>query len=483
MLVLQNETTYLRRDLSAKILKIFFDETIEDEIDKIPVLMTPKDKASMRCCLYKDRAVLRYRIMALLGMSIENDDDETVSLKDFYKKALQRTKIDNPVLTVLDTACSSCLSGQYHVTEICRGCVARPCKSSCPKNAISLINGRSIIDTDLCVSCGKCKQVCPYNAIIYTPMPCEEKCPVGAITTNEAGYEEIDYDKCIYCGKCTRACPFGAVMERSQIIDVAKNLKDKKQVIAMVAPSIIGQLPGTPGQLFSAIKKLGFSDVIEVAEGAEQTAREEAQELKERLAAGDNLMGTSCCPAYVEAVNKHVPEFKKFVSHTKSPMAITATKVNEQYPKAIKVFIGPCIAKKVEGINDVNVDFVLTFEELGAFFVAKHILVQELPEASINKELTDKGRGFAVSKGVTAAVQHYYGEDEINSFLIDGLDKKGLKQLELATNGKISAELFEVMTCEGGCLYGPGIICNPQISRKALDKFLQECEDKAKVVL
>lgn len=472
MIVIQNENTSIRREIATKLLKLFFENKIEQEINKLPITMFPKNNGYMRCCLYKDRTVIRYRIMALLGISIEEDDDETIALNEYYQQAINRSEIKEPILTVLDIACSSCISGKYNVTSMCKGCIARPCKSNCPKDAISIVNGKSVINTALCVNCGKCQTVCPYNAIIYTPVPCEEDCPVGAISKNTLGVEEIDYSKCIYCGKCTRSCPFGAVMERSQIIDVAKHLKNNSRVIAMIAPSIIGQLPGTPEQLFSAIKKLGFEEVIEVAEGAEITAKEEALELTERLKNGENLMGTSCCPAYTEAVKKHAKEFEQFVSHTKSPMHITSDMVNKRYPDHIKVFIGPCIAKKYEGINAPNVDYVLTYEELGSFFVAKEIFVKECTEEKIKKEPNiSYGRAFPLSGNVTAAVQHYYGNKALNTFLIDGLSKKGIKQIQLAAAGKIKADIVEVMSCEGGCLYGPGIICNPKISKRALDDF------------
>lgn len=474
MLVMDNETSFIRRDLSATIMKLFFNGTLLDEVDNLPVKLYPKTKNSMRCCIYKDRAMIRYRIMALLGISIEEEDDEALPLSTFAAMALRRNEIQEPVLTVIDMACHSCLPGNYHVTELCRGCVARPCMTNCPKDAITITNGKSNIDYDKCVNCGKCEKVCPYNAIVYTPVPCESKCPVDAIYRGEDGREEIDYSKCIYCGRCTRSCPFGAIMERSQILDVAKHLIDEEQdIIVMIAPSIVGQFPGDIYQCNEALAQLGFKAVFEVAVGADITAKHEALELVEKLAEGQSLLGTSCCPAYTEAVKKHIPDFEPYISSTKTPMAYTAELAKVEYPNAKTVFVGPCIAKKYEGIKNDEVDYVLTYEELGSLFMAKDIDVAEVEGRMFDSNTaTASAKGFAVSNGVTEAVKHYAeNPDVINPLMIDGLDRKGLALLKAASKGKVKNNLIEVMSCEGGCMHGPGVISNPRISCRKLKEY------------
>ncbi len=475
MLVLDNESAYIRRDLSARLLSLFFVVYLFEEVDALAVKLYPKEKRSMRCCIYKDRAMIRYRIMALLGISIEDRDDETRMLSSFAEEALARETVSEPVLTFLDMACSSCDSGRYHVTELCQGCVARPCINSCPKDCITMKDGRSVIDADECIKCGKCEKVCPYNTILYLPVPCEEKCPVDAISKNfDTGREEIDYDKCIYCGKCTRTCPFGAVMERSQILDVAKHLVNPEQeIIAMVAPSIVGQFPGSVEQLNGALVNLGFSSVYEVANGADQTAKAEAAELKEKIEEGQDILGTSCCPAYTEAVEKHVPDFHSKVSHTPTPMAFTAGDVRVDAPNAKTVFIGPCVAKRYEGIKNDDVDYVLTYEELGSFFMAKGIGVEQSNSLPFETdESSAQARRFAVSSGVAGAVISYAEGITVKPMVIDGLDKKGIRQLKkVAKSGAKDVNLLEVMSCEGGCLYGPGVTCNPRISKRKLDEY------------
>lgn len=475
MLVLDNEAAYIRRDLSARLLSLYFEDRLLQEVDALAIHMYPKEKHSVRCCIYKDRAMIRYRLMALLGISIEQSDDETRLLSSYVEEALAREKVEEPVLTFLDMACSACDSGRYHVTELCQGCVARPCINACPKDCITMVGGRSVIDSDKCIKCGKCESVCPYNTIVYLPVPCEEKCPVDAISKNfDTGREEIDYDKCIYCGKCTRTCPFGAVMERSQILDVAKHLRDSgKKVVAMVAPSIVGQFPGTVEQLNGALEELGFDSVYEVANGADQTAKAEAAELKEKIEEGQDILGTSCCPAYTEAVKKHVPDFQEKVSHTPTPMAFTAIDARNDDKDAVTVFIGPCVAKRYEGIHNDNVDYVLTYEELGSFFIAKGIGVESCKDRSFETdESSAQARRFAVSSGVAGAVISYSEGIAVKPMVIDGLDKKGLRQLKrVAKSGAKDVNLLEVMSCEGGCLYGPGVTCNPKISKRKLDEY------------
>ncbi len=138
------------------------------------------------------------------------------------KKSLERTEPEENPLTVLHTACQGCVPSRIYVTDLCQGCVARPCESTCKFGAIKVENGKSVIDPSKCKNCGMCAQVCPYQAIAKIIVPCENACPVGAIAKDEDGHARIDFDKCISCGKCVSSCPFGAVHKKSQIIDILK---------------------------------------------------------------------------------------------------------------------------------------------------------------------------------------------------------------------------------------------------------------------
>ena len=377
-------------------------------------------------------------------------------------------------------------SGRHTVTNLCRGCLARKCSAVCPRDAVSFVDGKAVIDHEKCVNCGKCREACPYNAVVYTPVPCEQACPVGAIKKTPEGYAAIDYNKCISCGQCSTNCPFGAVMERSHLYNIAGELKrtDGEKPVALVAPAAAGQFPGNFRQLTTALHKAGFSVVTEVAYGAETTVAEESKELLEHLKKGKPL-ATSCCPAYTEAVRLHCSEFEPFVSSAPTPMAATAAYAKENWPGRKTVFIGPCIAKRVEARRDSSADYVMTFEELASMFLALDIDVAECTEtAPDNPPAAAPERFFARAGGVTGAVlrtvkNSLVTEPEIMQ--IDGLDKKALTRMKLAATGKIKMDFAEVMCCPGGCICGPGTVANPRVSRQRLEEYANGdtvCENK-----
>jgi len=251
-------------------------------------------------------------------------------------------------------------------------------------------------------------------------------------------------------------------------------IKEKSRPVAvMIAPSIVGQFPYSMPQLVSALREIGFDIVWEVAHGADKTARAEAIELKEKMDEGQNILGTSCCPAYTEAVVKHVPAFLPKVSHTPTPMAFSAEDVRREYPDAVTVFVGPCTAKRYEGIRNSHVDYVLTYEELGCFFMAKNVKADQLPDGKFDSEdASSQARRFGISSGVAGAVISYAEGVTVKPSVINGLDRAGMRQLKkIASTGDPNANLLEVMSCEGGCICGPGIASNPVISRRKLDEY------------
>ncbi|WP_462317002.1 monomeric [FeFe] hydrogenase [Marinilabilia sp.] len=474
MAYVQN-TMVIRREIIARLAKLINEDQLTEKIDRIPLEMAPKEKgARRRCCHHKERAVIKYKTMPLLGFSPDDEEDELTPLADYADVALNREEPDNKsILTVVDEACTSCVKVNYVVSNLCRGCVARSCQMNCPKDAI-IINaaGKAQIVEEDCISCGICHKACPYHAVIYVPVPCEEACPVGAIKKNEEGVEEIDEDKCIMCGRCINACPFGSIFEMSQVVDVLSHIKKGGKLTAMVAPALHGQYGVKPGQVINAIKKVGFENVAEVAEGADMTAREEAAELQERLEEGCSLMTTSCCPSYVQAVNKHVPALKKLVSETPSPMIFSARLAKERFPDAKTVFIGPCVAKRKEAKDSGLVDFVLTFEELDAIFEGLGIKVSEMPEEAPLVNVPREARGFAQSNGVTNAVKKAGEDIYIKEVIINGLDKKSLNMLKAYARGKAPGNFIEVMACEGGCLSGPCAIADDRKSKKQFEQSL-----------
>ncbi|HEY3299046.1 MAG TPA: monomeric [FeFe] hydrogenase [Armatimonadota bacterium] len=473
-MLLDNNATRIRREIMVRVAQLCFEDELISAVDRLPVDMRPKGNVPERCCVYKERAVIKYRIMAILGFGAEEETDELTPLSEYAGAALKRTSISPPVLTVLHDACSACIYSRYFITNACRGCFARPCALNCPKKCISFEDGQAHIDHDACVNCGRCLKACPYHAIIHVPIPCEEECPVGAISKDETGKECINPDSCILCGKCMTACPFGAIMEKSQMVDVIRCLKSDSKTIALIAPSIVGQFSGTPENTIGALKNLGFDAVVEVAAGADVTARNESVEFGERMQEGDAFMTSSCCTAYKEAVEKHIPELHPYVSETATPMHYAAEIAKERYPDDVTVFIGPCTAKRIEGMGDPLVDYVLTFEELGAMLVAHHIDVQEADPQAADIAGTAAGRGFPVSGGVAGAISTSMDSEEAAKMKVqhvDGINKQELKRLrDYAKSGVSDCNMLEVMCCEGGCVAGPCTIGNPKVAaRKVAD--------------
>lgn len=469
-----NNTMIIRRQLVRKVVRLFNEGKLVEGIDRIPIEMSPREiPAQRRCCIYKERAVVRYKLMPILGMGIDEEQDELTPLSEFARIAMERKETSKKVLTVVDEACTSCVKVSYIVTNICRGCVASPCIMNCPKNAIRFnASGNAEIKSDKCVNCGLCKEACPYHAIVYVPVPCEEVCPVNAISKNEQGIEYIDESKCIYCGRCQNACPFGSIFEISNLVDVLKSIKQGQETVALVAPALFGQYDVHPAKVMKAIEKIGFSQVVEVARGAEITTRNEAEELVHRLGEGAPFMTTSCCPSYVELTRKHVEGLKPFVSETRSPMHYAAEMVKKQNPESQTVFIGPCIAKRKEGIDNEFVDFVLSFSELDTILEAMEINPADC-EDHILEKINGEARGFALSGGVIAAVNAQNLKIDVKSLSVDGLNKKSINLLKAFSKGKAPAQFIEVMACEGGCIAGPVSHLNLQKGKRNFDKNME----------
>lgn len=453
---LHNESDRVKREVLVRVARALYAGQPE-ALDRIPLDMRPKNNPFSRCCVYKDRAALRYRVMAALGFREEDETDELKPLAAYAAEVPFRTRNPEPFISILAEGCSACRESQTTVTNLCRSCLARPCVSNCPKQAVHVKNGRAEIDRDKCVNCGICAKTCSFRAIVQVPLACADSCPVEAVGKTEDGRVIIDHGKCIRCGRCQTACPFGAIMACSQMADVIHKIKGGRTVIALTAPALSGIFPNAPEKLNGALRKLGFTAVYDVSAGADETARREAIELKERLDAGDTFMTTSCCAAWTETVRRHLPELAPFVSHTPSPMRLCAEMARADHPDAVLVFIGPCAAKRTEATLAGDPDHVLTAEELGAMFIAADIDVDACSPVEPARRGSRSGLRFAVSGGVAAAVAARIPTlPALKPYVINGLSPKMLKLLAtFAKNGKASGQLVEVMCCEGGCTAGP----------------------------
>ncbi len=475
------QSIQIKKDILVRIVKAFFSEDFENGVKKIHVEMRPKHfEVPYRCCIHKERAIIKDRIIADLGFAIE-DDDEITSIKEYAEQALLRQTPDKNVLTVLEDACQGCVPSKIYVTDLCRGCVARPCEKSCHFGAITVTEGKSHIDGTKCKGCKMCISACPYNAIVKLAVPCEDACPVDAIIKNEQGQAVINHDECISCGKCVASCPFGAIHEKSQIIDVLKHVKSNDtKVIAMFAPAIAGQFTGNLGQLKSAIIKAGFSDVFEVALGADITTKEEAKEFEERMENNEPFMTTSCCAGYNELIKKHLSEIKPFVSSAKTPLYHTAKIVREKYKDAKLVFISPCVAKRKEVQDNDNIDYILNAEELEAIFTGRDIEISNCAPYKDENFPSKQGRNFAITGGVAGAVKHLVKDkDKINPFIINGLDKENIRNLKkfAKTSSCPNGNIIEVMACKGGCLGGNATVNPIRSAKKLIDDIVQDSKN------
>ena len=444
----------LRRMVLEHLSRYTWNNELPDHVYDI-LQEVREDTPRYRCCVYKERAVLKNRIDMALGQECSSNIIEAAKLT-----LNEPERTDLPIIDVLPAACDQCPIDAYYVTDMCRHCITHKCMNNCPKKAISIIQDRAFIDKTKCIECGRCKQMCPYGAIIEIHRPCVRACAIGAISIGENRKAVIDYEKCVSCGACRNACPFGAIDERSNIIRVIREIQQGKQVIALVAPSIVGQygLKITMAQIYEALQKAGFAEVVEVGIGADITSVKEAEEYLDKVPAKQGFMTSSCCPAFVKLIKTQVPEAADKISDTPSPMLTCAELIKEKYPYAVTVFIGPCIAKRIEGRRDEAVDFVMTFEELGSLFDAYDIDFKAAQPSDPEFESVREAHGFARSGGVTEAVKSYLKLDTeaVKAMQVADINKKSIAMLgAFAKTGKAPANFIEVMACEGGCVTGP----------------------------
>ena len=453
----------LKYKVLKEIAKAYFNDTLSKEYLDIPQRIVPGPKPTMRCCIYKERAILLERM----------------------KLALGGNKEINNVVEVIKVACDECPLGGYEVTNRCRGCIAHRCAAACHRNAITFDpeTYSAKINKDLCVNCGMCAKACQYNAIQNYQRPCEVSCKVKAISMDTDHAAHIDDEKCIQCGACVYQCPFGAIMDKSYITNVIDILKDsdfskKYPVYAIVAPAISAQFKyATLGQLVNAIEQLGFSHVVEAALGADMVAYTEAQELAEK-----GFLTSSCCPAFVSLIKKYYAKLADNISSNLSPMATIAKWIKENNPNAKTVFIGPCVSKKRE-IQEEKVkpyvDVVITFEELQALIDSRDIDVSNVPESELYNASTF-GRTFARCGGLADAVKEALKEQnsdfELKATSADGVDNCKLMLTKAIANKENN--FLEGMACSGGCIGGPCCLTHEFRDKLEVDKYSKSAKEK-----
>ncbi len=456
---------HLKYRVLREVARFAWNDALLDNILNIPEIIVPGKTPTMRCCVYKERAIVSDRVKLAMGGDKENPN----------------------VIEVIETACDECPMGGYEVTNSCRGCLAHRCEDVCRRGAISFDHNHTAhIDKSKCVDCGACAKVCPYTAIINRKRPCESACKIKAISMNEDKAAKINNDKCIACGACVYQCPFGAIMDKSFILDVIDIIKksennSKYKVFAVVAPSISSQFTYAKlGQVITGLKELGFHTVVEAALGADMVAYKESAELAEK-----GFLTSSCCPAFVSYIEKAFPDMLSLVSHNLSPMAEIAKYIKEHDAPCKVVFIGPCTAKKAEVQKETvkpYVDAAITFEELQALFDSKDIDI-----TALNQDVLDNasyfGRIFARSGGLSDAVAQGLKEQNITDFELKAVACDGIEECRTALLKKsknvLNGNFIEGMACKGGCIGGAGCLTHGEKNKAEVDKYGREAYEKS----
>lgn len=463
----------IRRNVFEEVARLAYEGGDYSRIEEIPYKML-RGHAQYRESIFLERAIVAERLRLAIGLPVRSADEHAPIYKGIEDAIRTERFYEAPLVNVIDFACNSCPEDSYFVTDGCQGCLAHPCSNVCPKDAIKLVGGRSIIDQEKCIKCGKCANVCPYNAILHRERPCEKACGMNAIESDENGQAKINYDKCVSCGMCIVNCPFGAIADKSQLFQVIQAIKDPSlKVYAIMAPAFVGQFGPKVNlkTIDDALNQLGFDGFYEVSIGADLCTIMEAEDFLENVPSKLKFMGTSCCPSWSVMAKKEFPEFKDNISMALTPMVLTARLVKKKHPDCKVVFVGPCSAKKLEASRKSvrsDVDFVLTFEELMGMFVAKNVDLNHLQEKPLSNETTAAGRGFAVSGGVAQAVVDAIGRMNVNRE-IKVESARGLqnckKMLQDAKTGKYDGYLLEGMACPMGCVSGAGTIATANKSK------------------
>ncbi len=457
----------VKHEVLRVVAKHAFEGDLESARDDIPYQIIPGPIPQFRCCVYKEREIIRQRIKLCEGKASGPVDDGNI-------------------IQVIHAACEDCPISTYTVTENCQNCLGKACINACKFGAIEAGRDRSHIDPQKCKECGHCAKACPYNAIAHLKRPCKNACPVDAITYDEHGISVIDEKKCIRCGQCIHSCPFGAIGMKRWIVPVINALKDpKKKVYAMVAPATEGQFGPdiTMNSWKKAMEELGFDGFVEVGLGGDMTAAYEAEEWREAYQIGEKKV-TSCCPAFVNMVRKHFPELADRVSTTISPMAAVSRMLKCQDPDCVTVFIGPCVAKKSEIVDqkiEGNADYALSYSEIRAIMRAKGVTLR-LDDTSY-QESSIYGKRFGNSGGVTAAVLQSLREDgrvvdDAKVCIANGA-KECKKALMLLKAGKLPEDFIEGMACEGGCVGGPSAFNDYISTKKSRDELLNQADGRS----
>ena len=413
----------LKHRIMEETAKLAWEGILDEEHkEKLIYEIIPGPMATYRCCVYKERELVKQRIRLSLAQCPDG-----VSQSE-------------NIVQVIRPACEECPLSAYTVTDNCRLCMGKACINSCK---------------------------------------------FGAITYDDNGICLIDESKCIQCGHCIHSCPFGAIGSKTYLVNIINDIRAGKEVIAMVAPATEGQFGGdiTMKSIKEAFIKMGFADMVEVGLGGDMTAAYESMEWYEAKEEGKK-MTTSCCPAFMNMIKKHFPkQYAENVSETVSPMCAISRYLKATRPGCVTVFLGPCIAKKSEAADKTipgNADYAITYGEFRALMRSKGIQVEA--DDNSYQESSIWGKRFATSGGVANAViecMHERGQDTSNITYVQvagGVECK--TTLTMLKAGRLKEDFVEGMICEGGCVGGPSKHKSEMEIKRAREGLLKKADGR-----
>ena len=473
----------IRRKVFSEVARLsyHYDGDLSD-MENIPYRIIPGEVSTYRESVFLERAIVKERMRLAMGLPLRDVSEHAPVSQGAEECVLPEKYYQPPLINIIKFACHKCPDNVVAITDQCQGCLAQPCRQVCPRNAIFFERGQCHIDQSKCIKCGKCMGVCQYGAILRMERPCAVACGMKAIKSDAYGRAEIDQEKCVSCGMCLANCPFGAIADKAQIFQCIQAIRSDTPVYAAIAPAIAGQfgkeLP--PEKMRAAFLALGFTDMVEVAIGADLCTMQEARDFLKEVPEKLPFMGTSCCPAWSVMAKREFPQRADCISMALTPMVLTGRLLKKQHPGCKVAFIGPCAAKKLEASRRSirsDIDFVLTFEEVMGMFEGKGVDFASLEEMHVPHTASADGRGFSVSGGVAIAVVNCIKEmapdREILVEHAEGLNECR-KMLMRAKAGKLNGYLLEGMACPGGCVGGAGTV-------QLIPKSVQEVEKVKKM--
>lgn len=311
---------------------------------------------------------------------------------------------------------------------------------------------------------------------------CVKVCPFHAIHPGESGEPVVDEDQCAGCSICIQECRAKKITGSKDIIPALQAIRSHEgPVYALVAPAFLGQFSSevTPGKLRTALKKVGFDGMIEVALFADILTLKEALEFDANIKTESDYQLTSCCcPMWIGMIRKIYKDLIPHVPPAVSPMIASGRAIKVLHPDALTIFIGPCLAKKAEArekdIKDA-VDFVLTFQEIQDVFNIMEINPAEMEESEKDHS-SRAGRIYAHTGGVSEAVSNTLERINPNRKIsIRTQQADGVPACKAMINdllsGNTTANFFEGMGCVGGCVGGPRVLIPHDIGKQNVAEY------------